>query len=337
MENRRPTSIVKPFSPRKYYDKSKPNTSGGYDKYQSNAGDNRAPNRENNDRFQTRDTRGKYEPRDGGSNAQQRDGRPNIERPRTDRPNPGRPNNEGRNFRDNGDFRPNRNSQTGPGKFLSRSNNNNKFNPKNRTPLNGKTEKPWQRENNIKIVSDLQVTDGKHKGKYLKNSTSAKTVPTARKIRDIMFKILFRRVRAGRFLDLCAGAGTMGIEAISRGAIVSTFVERSAKMCGFIKKNLAELGIKEGHGEVSELEVLPFLKKMAKRKRVWDVIYLDPPPNSDYDEILTYLKRGTALKPSGVLVIQHPAELFFPENLGVLKRWRVVAQDETALSFYERK
>ncbi|HEX8289221.1 MAG TPA: 16S rRNA (guanine(966)-N(2))-methyltransferase RsmD [Pyrinomonadaceae bacterium] len=329
MDNRRPTSATKPFNPRRYFDKNKPNTSTGYAKYNQGSNDNRTPNRDgnerfqnNNERFQNRDTRGKYQPRgDGGSVQQNRDGR--ISR-------------DGRNFRDNGNFRNNRsNSPNGQGKFISRSNN--KFNPKTRSPLKGKSEKPWQKENNIKIVSDLQVTDGKHKGKYLQNSASAKMQPTSRRLRDIMFKILFRRVRAGRFLDLCAGAGTMGIEAISRGALISTFVERSSKMCSFIKKNLESLGIKEGHGEICELEAVPFLKKMAKRRRQWDVVYLDPPSDSDYEDILSYLKRGIALKPSGVLVIEHPAEMFFPENFGVLKRWRVVVQDESALSFYERK
>ena len=152
--------------------------------------------------------------------------------------------------------------------------------------MNGKPTKPWLMENNIKIVSDLQITDGKYRGKYLQNSTSLKARTTPRKIRDIMFKILFRRVRAGRVLDLCAGSGTIGIEAISRGAIVSTFVERSAKMASFIKKNLQTCGIKDGHGEVFEMEVLPFLMKMTKRRRQWDVVYLNPPFDADYEEIL---------------------------------------------------
>jgi 16S rRNA G966 N2-methylase RsmD len=108
-------------------------------------------------------------------------------------------------------------------------------------------------------------------------------------------------------------------------------------MCTYIKKNLQTCGIKEGHGEVFELEAMPFLKKMAKRRRQWDVVYLNPPYDADYEEALNYLKRGAAIKLAGVLVIEHPAEMFFPENLGVLKRWRVVVQDETSLSFYERK
>ena len=319
MDNRRSTTSVKPFSPRKYYDKNRENSSSGYPRTQNREGgsDNRTPNREGNERFQNREGGARYQNRDN-TRFQPRDNR------------------EGQNFRDNRDSRDNRsNFQNGPGKYIPRGDN--KFNPRARLPIKGKPTKPWQMENNIKIVSDLQVTDGKYKGNYLQNSTSVKTRPTPRRVRDIMFKILFRRVRAGRFLDLCAGSGTMGIEAISRGAIISTFVERSAKMCSYIKKNLQTCGIKEGHGEVFELEVLPFLIKMSKRRRQWDVAYLNPQYDADYEEALNYLKRGAAIKSGGVLVIEHPAEMFFPENLGVLKRWRVVVQDEIALSFYERK
>ena len=201
-----------------------------------------------------------------------------------------------------------------------------------------KKKKPWELENKPRIVSDMQITEGKHRGKYLKTGTSEKAKPTARRIREVMFRIMFRRIRAKRFLDLCAGCGTMGIEAMSRGALLGTFVERSAKMCTLIHKNLESVGIKEGHGEVVEAEVAPFLKQMKKRNRFWDVVYYDPPHNTDYDETLRWFAKGAAVAPNGGnLVIEHPAEMFFPEQLGVLTRWRVIVQGNTALSFFERK
>ena len=225
-------------------------------------------------------------------------------------------------------------SKPGGGKFFSK---NDKFQPKRNFNPKGKKFQPWQKENNIRIVSDMQVTDGKHKGKYLQSTTSPKVRPTARRIREVAFKILYRRIRAKRFLDLCAGCGTVGIEAISRGAIISTFVERSARMSTYIKNNLKTCGIKEGHGEVCEMEVAPFLKKMWKRRRYWDVVYFDPPHNENYDEVMKYFSRGATINPGGVLVIEHHSEMFFPEKIGVLKRFRVVVQGETTLSFYERK
>ena len=230
--------------------------------------------------------------------------------------------------------RDDRNQKPDGGKFQPR---DSKFQPRGRFAPKGKNIKPWERENQIRIVSDMQVTDGKHRGKYLQSTASEKVRPTARRIREVMFRILFRRVRAGRFLDLCAGSGMVGIEAISRGALIGTFVERSARMCGLIKKNLEACGIKEGHGEVHEIEAVPFLKRMEKRRRVWDVVYFDPPYDSSYDEVLAYFSRGAAIKQRGVLIIEHHTEMFFPEDFGVMHRWRVVVQGDTSLSFYERK
>jgi 16S rRNA (guanine(966)-N(2))-methyltransferase RsmD len=225
-------------------------------------------------------------------------------------------------------------SRPNDGRFRPKSD---KFDPKSKFSPKGKPKKPWEKVTAPRIVSEMQVTDGKHKGKYLKSSESSKVRPTARRIREVMFRILYRRVNAGRFLDLCAGAGTIGIEAISRGAMIATFVERSAKLCNFIKQNLKSTGVKEGHGEVFEIEAVPFLKQMEKRKREWDVVYYDPPYDADYDEVLEFFKRGVALKKRGVLVIEHPAEMFFPENIGVMHRWRVLVQGETALSFFDKK
>lgn len=214
----------------------------------------------------------------------------------------------------------------------------NKFQPKGRFEPKGKYLKPWEKEKPLpRIVSEMQITDGKHRGKYLQSTTSEKVRPTTRRVREVMFRILYRRVRAGRFLDLCAGSGMVGIEAISRGALIATFVERSAKMCSYIKKNLEACGIKEGHGEVAQIEAVPFLKQMHKRKRYWDVVYFDPPYDSNYDEVLSYFSRGAAIKSKGVLIIEHHTDMFFPEKFGVMSRWRVLVQGETTLSFYERK
>lgn len=273
--------------------------------------------------FQPRDNR--FPPRNDGF--QSRDDRPRG----NDKFQGGR---DDRNSRGEGRFQPREN------KFAPRNDKfqprNDKFSPRGRFVPKGKSSKPWEQENRPRIVSDMQVTDGKHRGKYLQSTTSEKVRPTARRIREVMFRILYRRIRAGRFLDLCAGSGTVGIEAISRGALIGTFVERSAKMCAYIKKNLEACDIKQGHGEICEIEVVPFLKKMEKRRRVWDIVYFDPPYDSNYDEVLNFFARGVALKTNGVLIIEHPAEMFFPEKFGMMSRWRVVVQGETALSFYEK-
>lgn len=210
--------------------------------------------------------------------------------------------------------------------------------------------KPFFRDNNspkpsqkkvfrrpeIKITNDMQVTDGKHKGIQMLSTASPKVRPTARRVREALFKSLGRRTRFARFLDLCAGSGAVGIEALSRGALLCTFVERSAKMCHFIKKNLESCEICAGHGDVLMLEAVPFLKRMEMRRRQWDVVYFDPPYEANYDEVLEFFARGVAIRQGGVLVIEHHAEMFFPPKIGKLNRRRVVREGDTALSFYER-
>ncbi len=308
------------------------NRDSGDNRYQSReGGDNRFQNRggSSNDRYQNRDTRPRFPSRDA-NNSPNRDARDSRD------PRDRRDFRDNSNYRDTRDTRPSRdNFQRSDSSYAPKPGG--KFAPRGRFPVKGKPLKPWQQENKVKIVSDLQITDGKLHGKYLQNSASPKMNPTSRRVREIMFKILFRRVRAGRFLDLSAGAGIIGIEAISRGAMISTMVERSSKMISFIKKNLETCAVKEGHGEIVEMEAIPFLKRMANRKRHWDVVYFNPPTESEYADVLEFLKRGAAIKPTGVLVVEHSVEMALPEKLGVLKRWRVVVQDDTALSFYEKQ
>ncbi len=199
-----------------------------------------------------------------------------------------------------------------------------------------KTKKPWENIKRPKITSELQVTDGRYEGELLTNIEKINSSVSARKVRESMFRLLARKVRAGRFLDLCAGNGTIGIEAISRGAMLGSFVERSARMCGCIKKNLDICGVKEGHSEIFQLEAVPFLRRMGRRRRFWDIVYCGTPCNSDYDSLLKCFGNGYSIRPGGMLVLEHPSDKTFPESVGLLKRWRIIEKDEVALTIFER-
>ena len=339
MDNRRPTSenAPRPANQTNNYSKegdrqSPPRRYPPRDNQFQPRNNDRFQSRNPNDRFQSRDDR----PRSSGDGRfqQNRDDRPRTDGDNRfqarDNQNSPPPPRTGGGFQPRTNDRNDRNDRSGGDR-------SDRFQPRGRfEPRGGKGLKPWEKPP-APVVSEMQVTDGKHRGKYIQSTTAEKVRPTARRIREAMFRILYRRIRAARFLDLCAGAGTIGIEAISRGAIISTFVERSAQMCSFIKKNMETFGIKEGHGEVNQIEVVPFLKKMAKRKRCWDIVYFDPPVDSNCDEVLDFFGRGAVLRPGGLFIIEHPNEMVFPEKFGVMSRWRVVVQDETSISFYEKK
>jgi 16S rRNA (guanine966-N2)-methyltransferase len=199
-----------------------------------------------------------------------------------------------------------------------------------------KTKKPWENTKRIKITSDDQITDGRHHGVRLNNIEHINPAVAERKLRELMFRLMIRKVRAARFLDLYAGNGIIGIEAISRGAMLATFVERSARMAACLKKNLELCGIKDGHSEIIQMEVIPFLRRVGRKRRFWDVVYCGAPVNSDFDVLLKCLGNGFSIRPGGLVMIEHPSERDFPVKVGLLRRSRVLEGDGTNLTIFER-
>ena len=142
-----------------------------------------------------------------------------------------------------------------------------------------------------------------------------------------------------RFLDLCAGSGAVGVEALSRGAMHVTFVERSAKICSFIESNLEHCGISKAQAEVVSCDVIDFLRRTKPSDGVqYDIAFFDPPYATDYSPVISLFGTGAALKRrGGILVVEHHCENHLRDNIGALHRWRVIHQGESCLSFYEKQ
>jgi len=101
----------------------------------------------------------------------------------------------------------------------------------------------------------MRVISGIYGGRVLKSPTDSKTRPTSDRLRETLFNVLAPRIDdETRFLDLCAGTGAVGIEALSRGAEFVTFVDRSKKSCSLIEENLDKLGVPESQTEILGLE-----------------------------------------------------------------------------------
>src|SRR6266699_3404559 len=124
----------------------------------------------------------------------------------------------------------------------------------------------------------MRVIAGKYRGRKLKSPPSLETRPTSDRLRETLFNILAPRIEGVRFLDLCAGSGAVGIEALSRGAEHVTFVDQSRRMCELIETNLGSLNVDKHEIEILTGEVLAFLGSYAKKKTdVFDIIFFDPP------------------------------------------------------------
>lgn len=163
--------------------------------------------------------------------------------------------------------------------------------------------------------------------------------PTSDRLRETLFNILSGRIEDARFLDLCAGSGAIGIEALSRGAQFVTFVDRSRKMCGLVEANLDLCGVPEDETEVVMNEAAEFLRRaQAREAEGWDVIYFDPPYMNDYAPALATVgaQEATLLRAGGVVVAEHHHKNELKDAYGELRRWRVVRQGDSSLSFYER-
>jgi 16S rRNA (guanine966-N2)-methyltransferase len=168
---------------------------------------------------------------------------------------------------------------------------------------------------------------------------SPRVRPTARRLREALFDFLGARVIEAHFLDLCAGSGAAGIEALSRGAAYVTFVDSSARMCNVIELNLERCGVQKEQSELIRSDAIDFLRQTTtEESRRYEIAFFDPPYAIDYAPVITFFGTGAALKrKSGVLVVEHHCEKRLPETDGILRRWRVIRQGESCLSFYEQR
>ena len=182
----------------------------------------------------------------------------------------------------------------------------------------------------------MRVIAGKYKGRKLKSPPSMQVRPTSDRLRETLFNVIAPRSHGIRFLDLCAGSGAVGIEALSRGAAWATFVDRSRKMCGLVEANLDLCRVPEDETEVVNTTAEDFLKQSVGRHlRPWDIIFFDPPYAHDYVEVLRAIADNKLLNDDGLLIAEHHHKKELTEHVGNLQRVRVLKQGDSALSFYE--
>jgi len=183
----------------------------------------------------------------------------------------------------------------------------------------------------------MRIIAGIYKGRHLKSPPSLEVRPTSDRLRETLFNILAPQIDGVRFLDLCAGSGAVGIEALSRGVTHATFIDRSRKMCGLIEANLDMCRVPEDETEVYNTEAADFLRQAIARKLpAWDLVFYDPPYKEDYLTVLELLGIHTdqLLTADGLVLVEHHHKNQLPGIIAGLERTRVVKQGDSALSFY---
>lgn len=182
----------------------------------------------------------------------------------------------------------------------------------------------------------MRIIGGEAGGRTIRLPAGCRIRPTADRVKESLFNIL-HPLEGKYFLDLYAGCGNIGLEALSRGARGSVFVEKDRRLIEAIRENLRLLGF-EGQGEVIAADARQGLKHLGKKGVKFDILFADPPYDQDFlPEILRSLEGTELLADNGIIVLQHsvredPKE-FLTQTL-VMKDQR--RYGDTLLSFLEK-
>jgi 16S rRNA (guanine966-N2)-methyltransferase len=174
----------------------------------------------------------------------------------------------------------------------------------------------------------MRVIAGEFRSRRLKSLPGLNTRPTPDRMRETLFNVLAARIPDCVFMDVYAGTGAVGIEALSRGARRAIFIEKSRAAVEVIHENLAALGL-ERRAEVFTSKAATVLERVRA-----DIAFLDPP----YEVSREYEVSMAALDQSEtpLVIVQHSSHFTLHEQYGHLRRYREIKQGDNCLSFYER-
>ncbi|WP_147531895.1 16S rRNA (guanine(966)-N(2))-methyltransferase RsmD [Bacillus marasmi] len=166
----------------------------------------------------------------------------------------------------------------------------------------------------------MRVVSGTCKGKALKAVPGNSTRPTTDKVKEAIFNMIGPYFSGGLGLDLFAGSGGLGIEALSRGLDRVIFVDRDGKAIQTIKENISVCNFGE-YAEIYRNDANRALKAVIKRELKFDIIFLDPPyKKQQLLDILTELEQKEVLTENGVIVCEHGHDVELPARIGRLER-----------------
>jgi 16S rRNA (guanine966-N2)-methyltransferase len=187
----------------------------------------------------------------------------------------------------------------------------------------------------------MRVIAGTHRSRQLVSPRGTATRPTSDRLRETLFNILAPRLPGCRFLDLYAGTGAVGIEALSRGAAHVWFTENAPAALASLRANLTALKIATGFTleDRSTGALLERLLKLPQLASAIDLVFLDPPYEAAAEYELTLNLLGSArgrqiLAPGALVIAEHATKSPLPRRFGALEHTRLVKQGDASLSFY---
>jgi 16S rRNA (guanine966-N2)-methyltransferase len=184
----------------------------------------------------------------------------------------------------------------------------------------------------------MRVIAGTFRSRQLFAPRGMQTRPTSDRLRETLFNILAPRLNGCRFVDLYAGTGAVGIEALSRGAEHVWFAENAEPALTSLRQNLSALKISHGF-TLEDRGVGAMLQRLGKLPQPVDLVFLDPPyeAEDEYEGTLNFfgsVRGRTVLAPRGLLIAEHSSKGKLAARYGALEHTRLVKQGDAALSFF---
>ncbi len=189
------------------------------------------------------------------------------------------------------------------------------------------------------VFSLMRIIAGKYRSRILKSLKGLALRPTSDRLRETLFNILGPGIVGSRFLDVFAGTGAVGIEALSRSAAHVTFIENHAPAAKLIRQNLDSLQITTGY-TILAADALTALQKLAARHTPstppFDFVFVDPPyaAHVDYARTLEFLATANFLAHDALVIFEHHHKFQLPEQFDRLRRTRVLKQGDATLTFF---
>jgi 16S rRNA (guanine966-N2)-methyltransferase len=181
----------------------------------------------------------------------------------------------------------------------------------------------------------VRVVSGSAKGRPLKSVPGTGTRPTTDKVKEAVFSMIGPYFEGGTALDLFAGTGGLGIEALSRGMEHAIFIDMEPKSIETIHANLRATRL-TSQAEVYRNEAERALKVLAKREILVDVVFLDPPYRlKNADELLQQMHERSLLQDQATIVIEHDSKYEYPDNFSHFICIRKALYGESAITIYE--
>lgn len=180
----------------------------------------------------------------------------------------------------------------------------------------------------------MRVIAGEARGRPLKAVPGTGTRPTTDKVKEAVFSMIGPYFDGGRVLDLFAGTGGLGIEALSRGADRAIFIDSDRQAAATVKRNLEAVGM-TARAEVYVNAAERALKLLEKRGEPFRLVFLDPPYRLKHaDALMGEMEARGLLEPDAIVVVEHEAGHEYPETFGGFARTRLSAYGDTAVAIY---